>query len=332
MIYPLVIIGQEIKNIIANPKECNYLGSLPQKPLEPVKPKRPQKENFEGDKGIDKTLAIIYFVIFSFIAFINRGTPQLILLIIVLAVISYFMTLSIIKGNPSKEYERALVNFELREKSYQESMERYKCQIDNYIRKRNNIDGFNKLVNNNATQRQLSKYLLTIYFSKSAEFSNESRVKKGASEQKFYNKLTNSFPGKIFQNKNFEMFGYSYHPDFIYYDESSRIHIDIEVDEPYSFEEKVPIHTLGSDDVRNKCFINNNWIVIRFAEEQVITQPVECCKIIENTIKYLNFELKEEISITEGVNIKQIEMWGIFEAEEMINENYREKYTTANLR
>ncbi len=238
MSYPLVIIGQELKDIIAAPKDCKYLGNIPQKPLEPVKPTRPQKENFEGDKSIDKTLAIIYFIIFAFIAFINRETPQLILLIIVLAVISYFMTLSIIKGNPTKEYEKALSNYDMREKSYQESMESYNYRIETYTRKRNEIEGFNHLLNSNASQKQLSEYLLSIYFSKSAEFSNESDVKKGASEQKFYNSLINSFPGKIFKDKNLDMFEYSYHPDFIYYDDVSGIHIDIEVDEPYSFEEK----------------------------------------------------------------------------------------------
>jgi hypothetical protein len=325
MNYPIVLISQTIKDIIANPNGCNYLGNLPQKPLEPVEPTIPKRESFDGDKNLDKTLAIIYLIIFSFIAFINRESPSLIILIIVLAVISYLVTLSLIKGNPSKEYERALLNYKSRTKIYQESKERYDYLFDNYQRKLKEIDGFNHLKNKNASQKELSKYLLSIYFSKCSEFSDDSDVKKGVSELTFYSHLTKYFPGKIFHNKNLDMLDYSYHPDFVYFDKNAGILIDIEVDEPYSLDNQEIIHTIGNDEERNNCFINSNWVVLRFAEEQVIKQPVECCKIIENTINFLNMEL-EENEIINNVNIRQIGAWTTLEAEKMKNENYREKY------
>ena len=40
-------------------------------------------------------------------------------------------------------------------------------------------------------------------------------------------------------------------------------------------------------DYRNKCFVDVNWLVIRFAEEQVSSQPERCARFIAGAIAQL---------------------------------------------
>jgi very-short-patch-repair endonuclease len=73
-------------------------------------------------------------------------------------------------------------------------------------------------------------------------------------------------------------------PDFIYQDENN-LHLDIEIDEPYSLKTKEPLHyifdELYIDNSRDSFFANKKgWIVVRFAEIQIVEQPNECCKVI----------------------------------------------------
>ncbi|OYD93307.1 hypothetical protein CDG76_21810 [Nostoc sp. 'Peltigera membranacea cyanobiont' 210A] len=38
------------------------------------------------------------------------------------------------------------------------------------------------------------------------------------------------------------------------------------------------------DDYRNKCFADANWLVIKFTEEQVLSQPERCTRFIAGAI------------------------------------------------
>ena len=77
-----------------------------------------------------------------------------------------------------------------------------------------------------------------------------------------------------------------YYPDFVYRD-ASGLHIDIEIDEPYSLATGEPIHCRGQDDYRNGFFIGKHWLVVRFTEEQVLTQPLLCCQLLAAQIYQL---------------------------------------------
>ena len=63
--------------------------------------------------------------------------------------------------------------------------------------------------------------------------------------------------------------------------------IDIEIDEKYEFNTKKEIHYVGIDDYRNETFINWNWFVLRFAEEQIIYHLKECVLVVSKFIKFL---------------------------------------------
>jgi very-short-patch-repair endonuclease len=70
----------------------------------------------------------------------------------------------------------------------------------------------------------------------------------------------------------------------------TNIFIDIEIDEPYSFEERKPIHFDDSDCERDKYFAESGFIVIRFTEDQIIDNTYQCYFIIKKCIsKILDF-------------------------------------------
>lgn len=86
-----------------------------------------------------------------------------------------------------------------------------------------------------------------------------------------------------------------YFPDFVLICPKTDLHIDIEIDEPYSLEGKMPIHYKGADITRNDYFLNYNWCIIRFSENQIVNQPLECIKTIKSIYSaILNMEKEFE--------------------------------------
>jgi hypothetical protein len=71
--------------------------------------------------------------------------------------------------------------------------------------------------------------------------------------------------------------------------------IDIEIDEPYTFENGVTkeIHYLldfngeSIDKGRNDTFVANNWFVLRFAESQIKNNLQECLQIVQFLINFI---------------------------------------------
>lgn len=108
--------------------------------------------------------------------------------------------------------------------------------------------------------------------------------KRGIAEEYFENYLNKWFKNRVYKNYEFSDIEYTrgYCPDFII-QEDSNLHIDIEIDEPYDFIGKKQIHytvdNIHINTNRDSPFTNTcGWIVIRFAEEQVVRYPNECCR------------------------------------------------------
>ena len=80
----------------------------------------------------------------------------------------------------------------------------------------------------------------------------------------------------------------TYTPDVIVRVPKINLWIDAEVDDPWFKDRKTnqrrPRHCIGQDDFRNTYFLDRNWIVIRFAEEQVAHHPQGCAKVIARVI------------------------------------------------
>ncbi len=119
---------------------------------------------------------------------------------------------------------------------------------------------------------------------------------------------------------------WDYCPDFAYIDEASGLHIDIEVDEPYTYDDWKPIHYVGKDDRRNDFFLERGWIVIRFSEEQVVKNAQGCCKLVAKVVAELTGKPMILTGSQDIPDLKSMPQWTKEEAERMALTRRRDGY------
>lgn len=214
------------------------------------------------------------------------------------------------------EYERKLSTYHYRKQKFEE--EAFKIQSPEQL-----------------AQYQLNLIKDILKQTVSADGSN-SKAPKGYSEARFYNQyLSKHFPGKIHTGLTLKIPNYKhpYTPDFAYIDNSLNLHIDIEIDEPYDFDTKKPTHYLGawSDSNRNGFFLGRNWVIIRFSEEQVIINPLSCCKEIAKTIVNITGDVLVLSHFLNIPDLQPMNQWTEEEAEEMASLDYRKSYRNTSL-
>jgi hypothetical protein len=156
---------------------------------------------------------------------------------------------------------------------------------------------------------------------------SSTNAKKGVSENYFLTFLADTFGSKILCGYSLSIDPtLSFVPDFTIFDKELGYHIDIEIDEPYIGKNGKPIHFLESnyDKWRDFYFMNSNWVVIRFAEEQIIRYPEICCDFIANVIN----EICQSLSYIESknLNLPKVKRWTKEEAHEMAFNRYRNTY------
>lgn len=125
-----------------------------------------------------------------------------------------------------------------------------------------------------------------------------------------------------------------FEPDIaLIYENNYHINIDIEIDEPYSGYDRKPIHCKDNpaDLYRDQIFINAGWIVIRFAEEQVIKSPLNCTLIVARLLHAIDnmYTINKSILADiekSGETFYTISKWNKDEAMNMAATNYREQY------
>ena len=107
------------------------------------------------------------------------------------------------------------------------------------------------------------------------------------------------------------------------------IFIDIEIDEPYDGVSKTPTHYRTAkgtiDDARNDGFTDRGWMVIRFAEEQIVTNPNGCVKFIGQVIKSVCPSYSSKCLELPNA-LERIPIWSEAEARSYAREHKREKY------
>jgi hypothetical protein len=117
--------------------------------------------------------------------------------------------------------------------------------------------------------------------------ASTAEVRRGSSESFFEEKLREKYGDSIMVNQ-LTTDGVFF-PDYVYVSPKSGFHIDIEIDEPYTLAEGIPIHFAGCDDQRDFHFVSNNWIVIRFTEEQVVKRWKMCLYVLDQVIEILDY-------------------------------------------
>lgn len=155
--------------------------------------------------------------------------------------------------------------------------------------------------------------------------------KKGKAHDYFNRFLHRSFGNKIIQSACIEDTSLKpYHngvsrpyvTDFAYIDPHINLRIDIEIDEPYDLEHKKPIHL--DDHARNEFFTRNSWVVVRFAEEQVVLYPELCCKYLDEIINAFCNDLRSLKDFRH--NLPEIKKWDFLTAAILISKDHRDTY------
>jgi len=148
---------------------------------------------------------------------------------------------------------------------------------------------------------------------------------KGFTETFFEYKLQKYFKGYILKNVVLnDRKQYPYQPDYVFFYEEYNLFIDIEIDEPYAYKSRKPIHI--DDDKRNKYFLDNGWSIIRFSEFQITKFPELCCKVISEHIRNLTGENIWMEGFHELEDLEFIKAWDFTEAQNMASKSHREDY------
>ncbi|HEY9699061.1 MAG TPA: hypothetical protein V6D10_17505 [Trichocoleus sp.] len=166
-----------------------------------------------------------------------------------------------------------------------------------------------------------------------APHDSNGKARRGWTEKKFGECLRQYFDNKIQEGLQLKIpdFNYPYTVDFGYVDPDLNLYIDIEIDEPYAYGSKEPLHCLGAwkDNKRNQFFLERGWIVIRFCEEQIARYPQECCKAIAEEIADILSDKSILEQFSEVPSIEPMPQWTRQEAEKMAKEGYRDQYLKA---
>jgi hypothetical protein len=122
-----------------------------------------------------------------------------------------------------------------------------------------------------------------------------------------------------------------YSCDFIAVHPETGIAADIEIDEPYVGTNNrygKPHHCFdcNRDNNRNQFFVQGNWIVIRFAEEQIALQPAACCKLIARVFAEVIGEPKIAEPLKTFPDLLPVKQWNTKTATAMARRNYRQTY------
>lgn len=150
------------------------------------------------------------------------------------------------------------------------------------------------------TQPNLSSLLLDSLAQRESiyNFKIDDSANKGLSESYFLSYLQKwfSYPWRIIEHCQFQGERYTPTADFILINDDLKLGIDLEIDEPYTLKDSMPIHLVEDKKyiTRDKFFLGLGYIVIRFAEYQVVKYPDYCCLHI---VRVLNQFLERDLKI-----------------------------------
>jgi hypothetical protein len=296
--YPDVYIPYSFRNVKPQP---------PSPPIEPSKPVAPIKPTW-----------------------LNPIIVGLITLGIGLFVFMELPVVALLLGMGTTIFSRLMLNKGYRKdlKLFREVQEKYPALVNQYQEERKQFERMIRELNKPEVIRQYRlKVIKNLRIYQPDSFS--SSAKKGRSERILFDCLKKHLKGEFYDKTalNIPNYDYPFSPDIAYKIEG--IYIDIEVDEPYYEKDGIlyPYHGYDEwqDQNRNEFFVERNWIVIRFSEEQVVKYPESCVKEVAKLVNQL---LGEGIpaSLVNIADLKPMPRWTSNQAEIMIENNYRNRY------
>jgi len=346
--YPIIKIPSDLLNI----KEA-----IPPEPSKPVEPKidlpkepiSPQmtssgKNVTSGSNFWSSTGAILATIIFNgFLIYIAvEAEVYFIFLLYGILIVSLPFLISSnrrekIKDRNSRDeaYKKYLFEKEQYPVKLEKAHSDHKVKLYEYEKALKEYNSYNtKVSKHEFIAKYRSKLLKDFYGTiKKPEVFN-GVYNQGKSESYFHGYLIKYFGDYVYVNYTIIDNNYShinlhsdvYKPDFIFWDEESII-IDIEVDEPYIITTGEPIHYIGSDDRRNDFFTSNNWIVLRFSEQQIVNHPEACCFQIADIVYDLTGNSSFKLNLIEHCYLPPKEsMWTKEHAHRMAYKKLRDRW------
>ncbi len=156
----------------------------------------------------------------------------------------------------------------------------------------------------------------------------------GASEVAFGEVLKECFGDRVQSQLKFPIPGRdtSYSTDFALMFPEIGLAFDLEVDESYALKTGRATHSVDHyhDRYRNTFFLNGNWIVVRFAEEQVVRYPKSCCKEVASCIASLTGIRRYLRQLDDVPYLQPVEQWTKRQARTMSKANVRRSYLPHN--
>lgn len=216
------------------------------------------------------------------------------------------------------------------EEEYTQKMEKYyieKRKIENKFK--SELETYKSKIKANR-ERVINDIYLRNLEPETCASRGELSPRRGTAELKFLEKLNSHLKEFIFVDMVPQLNSYStsntYNPDITLICPKTNLHIDIEIDEPYTLVDKKPIHYIDcGDDERNEFFLGLNWCIIRFTEKQVVENTLECIKTIKSV-----YDNIINMSIGYDNFLESIPRWTYEESLIMSKNQYREKYLNNN--
>ncbi len=281
-------------------------------------PKEPGNKptKIEWEAILRAKLTFLPILVGIFVLVITKNSFCLLLLIIYISFLIFKQV---------QDYSVRLQNWEAKRKDFQYLKSDYQYQeAQSEQRKSKNFT--QKEIEDYRKQQILKALAQTLPYD-----GTGSQARKGGSETMFNQYLNRYFPGKIYTGLTLTILGFqhSYSPDFTYIDKSLNLYIDIEIDEPYVFHTGEPTHfkECQKDKRRNEFFLGKNWIVIRFAEEQVYKHPKECYKFVAAVALKCGIPMPE--SLQNVATLPAVCHWTEAEAREMVANKTRDSYKSS---
>lgn len=108
----------------------------------------------------------------------------------------------------------------------------------------------------------------------------------------------------------------------------SGLGVQVEIDEPYEGKQSRPHHCSDDpgDKQRDAFFLERGWIIIRFAEQQVVESPIACCRVIGQVLVELTGEQSWLDTISQQQILNKAATWTKKEAQAMAKKNFRHQY------
>lgn len=315
----------EIFNI-ENLKSLNHLEYCDYYLANKIIPKKPKpyikKEKIEDD--FKSWFILIFSIICLVIIALNSN--------IIFTMITSLLLIIIFSISKLQFKKKIITRINLEEKEYKEKLETFASIIKNEVSEINNKKNEEiKLKNDILCKNRKSVSEKIFYTCLKSEVDiklNNLNENRGKTELFFLEKLHILFGNQIKIDASPNVGSNPFQPDFILICNITGLHINIEIDEPYSATNGIPIHHERSNDgERNNFFEEINWIVIRFSEQQIIQETDACCNLISNVI---NSIINKNNSYSHNLILQK--KWSYEEAQIMKNKNIRNSYLPENMK